>query len=511
MTPPVNSVSLENPTWEFLNSNYRKTELQKHCRDIGITKVWVTKDKLIEMIMEKHRSSRPCISETIVQDQEITPHATVNGVEELRERMNVRESEIEELNELLKTAHVTINKLNDRLSSLEEQVKQLQETNTQQLPPALQGSSSSPHSRPEGALLLGDTNLTSVRSFDLGDQCSVRTIKEADIDLTKCWIAEKLNWTPKYCILYCGLQDILDRSSLEDIFDRLGSLVTSLKQVNEDMIIHICELVPIPRVQEFDEDINNFNNQLATWSTVNGVKVIKTNLQFRLGTGEVDRLCFYSNKDDNQGNFLNRFGVIRLLNVINQQCSFFNLHTDWDNVTSQEIPSLPSSSSKSSTRNGRNSQSTTANERKRNDRAPSGENRTSTSGYGRYDYQPAIGNENRYHPRPQTRRQHINGRRNSQYSSGDDHRGQHGSFPNGEWNRNSSAVYTNSYYGQSQPGTRPRQRLHGELLENPSRRHPCHNCGESNHDLSKCHFDHRIRCGRCKVYGHKTRLCQSNE
>ena len=130
MSSTNNTVSLENPTWDFLHSNFRKAELQKRCLDIGITKVWVTKEKLIDLIMEKHRSSRPNVSENGVQDIEMNPRDVMNSVEELRERINIRDSEIEELNELLKTAHVTINRLNDRLSSMEEQVKQLQITHT---------------------------------------------------------------------------------------------------------------------------------------------------------------------------------------------------------------------------------------------------------------------------------------------------------------------------------------------------------------------------------------------
>lgn len=94
-------MSLNNPTWEFLHSNYRKAELQKHCREIGITKVWVTKEKLIDMIMEKHQSSRPINSENNDSNHEITSGDAAKGVEELRERLNIRDLEIDELNELL--------------------------------------------------------------------------------------------------------------------------------------------------------------------------------------------------------------------------------------------------------------------------------------------------------------------------------------------------------------------------------------------------------------------------
>ena len=203
--------------------------------------------------------------------------------------------EIEELHELLKTAHVTMNKLNDRLSSLEEQVKQLQNTDTTQQPLPTCQEALSTHSQPQGTLLLGDSSLITVRAFDLNNQCSVCTVKDANIDLISCWITEMLQWIPKYCILYCGLRDILDGSSPTDIFDKLGSLFASLKQVNDSMDIHIpvCELAIVMGVEEFDGNINRFNNQLSTWSIDNGVSIIKTNLQFRLGAGLESTICAF--------------------------------------------------------------------------------------------------------------------------------------------------------------------------------------------------------------------------
>ena len=128
----------------------------------------------------------------------------------------------------------------------------------------------------------------------------------------------------------------MDKSTFSDIFDRLGFLIAELKQVNENMNIHICELAPILNVGDYDELINSFNNQVATWSANNGVSIIKTNLQFRLGTGEVDHMCFNENSEND--NYLNRFGVIRLLNVISKQCSWFKLHENWESIMSQSMP-----------------------------------------------------------------------------------------------------------------------------------------------------------------------------
>lgn len=44
--------SLQFPTREFLDKNFHKVDLQNRCRELGLTKIWVTKDQLIEMIVK---------------------------------------------------------------------------------------------------------------------------------------------------------------------------------------------------------------------------------------------------------------------------------------------------------------------------------------------------------------------------------------------------------------------------------------------------------------------------
>ena len=243
-------------------------QLQKHCRDIGITKVYVTKEKLVELIMEKHRSARSSTVESGNQDDknsEVTNSEIKNIITELRERMNIRDTEIEEMGELLKAANVTINKLNDRISSLEDQVKLLRENSGHGTTTTgeTQGLSTLSQSTvPRGTLLLGDSNLTAVRTSDLATGCSIRTIRGANTDLINCWVSEKLQWAPKNVVLYCGLQDIMDDMAIVDIFDKLGSLITSLKQVNDSMQIYICELAPAIKAEKYDDPINNFNIHL---------------------------------------------------------------------------------------------------------------------------------------------------------------------------------------------------------------------------------------------------------
>ena len=118
MSNSSDTICLENPTREYLLGNFNKLQLQKHCREIGITKVWATKEKLVDSIMEKHRSPRPNNSESNTQENqngETSTSEIMNIITELRERMNIRDIEIEELSELLKAANVTINKLNDKV------------------------------------------------------------------------------------------------------------------------------------------------------------------------------------------------------------------------------------------------------------------------------------------------------------------------------------------------------------------------------------------------------------
>ena len=55
--------TLDLPTRDFLNKNFRKPDLQKRCRELGLTNVWTSsKSQLIEMIIEK---SRPLSNNTV--------------------------------------------------------------------------------------------------------------------------------------------------------------------------------------------------------------------------------------------------------------------------------------------------------------------------------------------------------------------------------------------------------------------------------------------------------------
>ena len=77
-----------------------------------------------------------------------------------------------------------------------------------------------------------------------------------------------------------------------------------------------------------DEKINAYNEKLQQWSTANGMKSLKTNMYFKLGTGDLDNMCYEVN--DMSEASLNRYGVIRLLGAINKQCKHLKLS---DNFT----------------------------------------------------------------------------------------------------------------------------------------------------------------------------------
>ena len=86
MATTVSVLSLENPTREFLHTNFKKEDLQKHCRDLGFSRVWVNKDKLIDMILENHRNSELPSPESIVQ-AEGTTELNEKGVLEVLEEL----------------------------------------------------------------------------------------------------------------------------------------------------------------------------------------------------------------------------------------------------------------------------------------------------------------------------------------------------------------------------------------------------------------------------------------
>ena len=461
--------SLYNPTWDYLHDNFKKPELQKRCRELGMNKIWVTKERLIDMIMSKHSSTS-----TGRRNQQREPNMSlqkiISDINELKEKVMIKDTEIGELNDMLKTAYVTINKLSDRVTVLEDQVRQRGEGNLQSPSHSTTYQSSSTNPRPpERTLLLGDTNLCFVRATDIGQDCSIRTIKDANVDLMKCWVEEKLNWTPTRCILYCGFQDILDDVTPSTILDNVGMLISNLKQKYENVEISICQLVPTMREDGLKDRISTYNNQLMQWSSTNGVAVINTDLPFRLGTGEVDEMCYDINGEEHSSDFLNRLGAIRLLTTINKQCPYFKLCENWntakrdhDIVSSFDQNHIPSRHSINRMDNGQSDRV--------NDHLPS------------------------YHRNTQSR---DNSHDYSDQPSHNSWRGRTRHEPGSHLHSVSSHPDRTEY-------TKYRR------SSNSGRRGGCYNCGEYNHHQSTCRYDHKIQCALCHSYGHKSRLCPQN-
>ena len=275
-----NLPSLENPTRDFLLRNFTVSELRKQCRHLGLPKVWVKKEELVEMILRSTQSSpNERAADTQESDQQTMNllRSICQELDDIKGNMAKKDSEIEELNEMLKKVHVTINRLNDRITTLEDQIGH-QNADTE-MPTE------------EKTLLLGDGNLNEVRVSDLNEHCSVKSIKDINMDLLKCWVNERLDIIPTKCIIYCGLNDLIENENTSSVLDDLGSLITELKNKNEEIDLYVCELAPSFN-ENIDDKITNFNEKLNQWSQVNGIKVIKTNLNFKLGTGETDEMCY---------------------------------------------------------------------------------------------------------------------------------------------------------------------------------------------------------------------------
>ncbi|KAK3852578.1 hypothetical protein Pcinc_040839 [Petrolisthes cinctipes] len=228
--------------------------------------------------------------------------------------------EIELLNTEVKTAYHTIELLQQRVTDLEQRC-----CGSDNHQPSVANSMSS-----NSCLLLGDTNLRPILLSDLHNNCFVRTIHEANMDLIKSWVTHKLDRIPSECILYSGINDLLEEYSPTTILDNLGSLISALKDKNNSMKIYVCQIVPLSMCQDIIAKIEEYNEQLTKWGETNGIKIIETVPTFKLGTGELDELCFDTKNDKYSA--MNRLGVIKLLGVIKRQCPEFQLCANWEQV-----------------------------------------------------------------------------------------------------------------------------------------------------------------------------------
>ena len=305
---------LENPTRENLRENFTKTQLQKHCRQHNIAgSVWVTKEELIERILN-HTSENQVGNE--IHNEEEAELQNTNIPEYMQLFMENINGKIRNLSENLKQKDVAINNLKSNLAAALEEIQELkckikkcedQHTleNEQQI-------------SEDKLLLIGDSNLSNVRPSYLGKNCSIRTLEDADLDLLKTWVAEKLEYSPGKCVIYGGLQDLLDGTSINKMLDDLGQVVLELKSKNENTEVYVCELVPGIKNMENQAKIENYNLRLSDWCVSNGITFITTELYFRLGMGETDLSC-YELGDESCNQLLSKVGVARLLDAISKK------------------------------------------------------------------------------------------------------------------------------------------------------------------------------------------------
>ncbi|KAK3852968.1 hypothetical protein Pcinc_040466 [Petrolisthes cinctipes] len=425
LTTQGNEPSLRFPTRDYLEKTFNKPDLQKWCRELGLTKVWVTKDELIKMILQNCQSkprapdeqdpaltpgdiipaptslgdswqvppsfgnspsasrppndpetpttlsgllpsgwceitftppnvsespspptdnpetdptpsddsrsalppsnnlpqappvptasddlcppstspvsgqttsTHPDIRHTVSASHYITKEseATQIDVQKLTKdiatimmKLETKDLEIELMSTEIKAAYATIENLQKRVSDLEQQTQKRSNQSTQAANPPY----------PTSSLLLGDNNLRRVLRSDLTDTSSVKTVTGANMDLLRSWVNEKLNRIPLECVIYGGMYDILHDVAPEIILDNLGCLISDLKEKNTDMKINVCQIVPTPMSHKTQVKIQEYNEQLEKWCETNGVTIINTVPTFRLGTGDIDDLCFETATD----------------------------------------------------------------------------------------------------------------------------------------------------------------------------------------------------------------------
>lgn len=151
------------------------------------------------------------------------------------------------------------------------------------------------------------------------------------MNLLRSWVTKKLTQIATKCVIYNGINDILEEGLPATILDNLGSLISDLVK-NNAMKIYVCQVMPMPTTPEIQTKTEDYNELLVKWGETNGIEIIKTAPIFRLGTGELDDLSFSKAEEENSGFTLNRLGAIKLLSTITKQCPDFHLCSTWDEV-----------------------------------------------------------------------------------------------------------------------------------------------------------------------------------
>lgn len=389
----------------------------------------------------------------------------VKEIATIKSKLQTKDNEIELLNTEMKMAYTVIELLQQRITELEQQNKNnkiQQETSANVTRPSSEleeGNNNAERlttSREEERyLLLGDCNLQEAFPSDL-EGCSIRTIRGANVDLLRCWVSEKLTWTPTRCYIYAGLYDIKNNDDPMSILDKIAALVTELKGKNDKMEVFVSQLAPSISSDEFQARIADFNEHLNKWGESNEIFIIKTNLAFRFGTGEVDDLC-YNLARDSSGCILNRHGVLRLLHTFSRQCPSFKLSPKWDNIKRNTV------------------------------RQPTANNQRDNDMHSSANYiNPA-----------------------KKYSHAHNHVSSHNHRVTRRVHRDTGTPH---YFLTPPSNTQVNRESYSTTRTFNTKdmrvRRGCYNCGEFNHRQAQCRFDYKLRCQSCRQLGHKSRLCE---
>ena len=465
--PPL--ANLQNPTSEFLHKNYTVGAMRKFLQENDVSGIWITKDGLVTKLLA-HYAARANGGVS-----------TNNSTEDVLQEIQTENQELDRLQKMIKKHMKDLNgKLEIVENALAEKSKEIDELKTklyladeriETLQKALQakyGEGEHPNNedeeRSEKILLIGDSTLQEMKSSDLNDNVLIRTLPETNTALLKSWIAEKLDYPLKQCIIYCGFQDLLEEDiDIEKMLDNLGTVVSELKRRNENVQVNICELIPNLLEGNFSDTIDQFNGKLLNWCENNGVSFIETVKFFKLGTGDSDTNCYREDENDVHNCKLNRVGAIRLLDAVASKCQGI-VNNQWKNIKknfskqimdSKNVPPFEQNS-------WRNNNRKVVSRVERSDM-------TRNSGYTR----PAQVRNN-------------------------------GSSQNYEvhFNNRNAKNHRNSYSSPSNVNT-----AHFRNSTNNENQSRCYFCGESNHHSNRCRYDHKIKCGNCHGLGHKRKHC----
>lgn len=573
-------------TKEYLNETYTKLELQKLCRELGISKIYsVKKEQLIEKILKSTLSAQEAISHSDASTNELTASPpqlqttpVINSSGSAQGTQAEKDHEITRLNEEIVKINLVLTKMTDRLANLETKFERLATTesgaSSSPPPPPTSADSASmcrldnrmkkledamenfltvtkvsctnekPHASENSpniesrvlslergvtminsknnsvkdknpclpleqtenvntvqpdTLILGDSNLINIWATDLREKCKIRTLRNATFDMMKCWVQENLSWTPSKCIIYGGSYDLRENDSPEVTLDNLQALTSELKQKNNNMKLCISLLVPTVEDDTLQAMINDHNLHIAKWAKDNGVYSVNPDPDFRRLTREIDDTCY--EEQENEVTILSRSGVVRLLNVFAKQLPNFTEHVNWDQVKINTERHLACSLLVSA-QNSKHKKTVSQNTNTHNQERETGEgwqlvkNRRQRRDEGKGLRSPQGAHQRPSHT-PDGRRGYNDAPPHTTHRS-----------PTYPLARTTQPHYNSPHQHHDTPHPRHNtSHTHPHPRHTTNRKVGCFNCGEFNHVQANCRLDHKVKCHKCRNYGHKDRYC----